>query len=699
MSIEDLRNMSIEELKSNEKFMSEVAKEYESTLEEFLSSPPKMIEMAINEYLQKYSEINLDIQKKPQNIQDTMEAILQATEKNTVTAEETTKRIQTLQEQVGELQDTVTTLQDTVKKQDAKIDMLQRENNSQSEQIREQGEAFSAMLETKRDDIEYMTKKKTGAKKATIYILTDDKIFDYNKDENGKVGFQQVPIEDKEILETLKRGEVCQKDNKVYVPVIDTDKKVIGVVVGEDVPSIDNFVDVVQNQDNVRGKAILGNVQVKYSEVKAMIAEEQAKIAEEKAKTDEMTGLLNKAGKEEYIKKELIESAKKGESIATIMIDGDNFKSINDTYGHVAGDTVLKKWAEIMMECASEIMKKYSSDKVEVDVKVFRVGGDEAQAFVKINDQQENGENKVYIGAITYELAEMIRRKVAETKIEVINSESRKYEQVNTTISVGVAKVDTQNLTEDNVMEKMESVQLDVEERLKDAKSGTGKKIVGRPELKKNVTSTTPEVDQDVVDALMQESPDKILAIIQAEKKVFDKVKENVDRIPSDKFSYLIENCEPFREAMIIKFTELMKLSPEQIHKLMEESRNYLSLAEKYAGNIPRETFDYLIENCKPFHDWIERPSENLNNGTNDKETEQEQTGATVADPGYVPEASAEKIMTEMVEDELDVPAQEPGHSIAEASKQNEKYIPNKKSVDAKRGNKPHGKDDQSRGL
>ena len=38
MSIEELRNMSIEELKSNEEFMSEVAKEYESTLEEFLSS-------------------------------------------------------------------------------------------------------------------------------------------------------------------------------------------------------------------------------------------------------------------------------------------------------------------------------------------------------------------------------------------------------------------------------------------------------------------------------------------------------------------------------------------------------------------------------------------------------------------------------------------------------------------------------------
>lgn len=641
MSIEDLRNMSIEELKSNEKFMSEVAKEYESTLEEFLSSPPKMIEMAINECLQKYSEINLDVQKKPQNIQDTMEAILQATEKNTVTAEETTKRIQTLQEQVGELQDTVTTLQDTVKKQDAKIDMLQRENNSQSEQLREQGEAFSAMLETKRDDIEYMTKKKTGAKKATIYILTDDKIFDYNKDENGKVGFQQVPIEDKEILETLKRGEVCQKDNKVYVPVIDTGKKVIGAVLGEDVPSIDNFVDVVQNQDNVQGRAILGNVQVKYSEVKAM-------IAETKAKTDEMTGLLNKAGKEEYIKKELIESAKKGESIATIMIDGDNFKSINDTYGHVAGDTVLKKWAEIMMECASEIMKKYSSDKVEVDVKVFRVGGDEAQAFVKINDQQENGENKVYIGAITYELAEMIRKKVAETKIEVINSESRKYEQVNTTISVGIAKVDTQNLTEDNVMEKIKSAELDADEGLKSAKkgfkrakSGTDAKIVGRPKLAKNVTSTTPEVGKDVVDALMQESPDEILAIIQAETNVFDMVKENIDRIPSDKFSYLIENCKPFR-------------------------------------------------------DWIERPSENLNNGTNDKEMEQKQTGETVADPGYVPEESTMETLEGIVAGEkTDVPAQEPGdtYSIAEASQQDKKYIPNEKIVDAQRGNKPHGKD------
>ncbi|MBQ2824043.1 MAG: diguanylate cyclase [Oscillospiraceae bacterium] len=81
---------------------------------------------------------------------------------------------------------------------------------------------------------------------------------------------------------------------------------------------------------------------------------------------DALTGLWNRA----YTEEKVGEMLKNGTKGALFMMDMDNFKAINDNYGHIAGDNTLKKFGETLCKFAGEN-----------DV-VCRIGGDEFMTFV-----------------------------------------------------------------------------------------------------------------------------------------------------------------------------------------------------------------------------------------------------------------------------------------------------------------------------
>ncbi|HBT47490.1 MAG TPA: GGDEF domain-containing protein [Peptococcaceae bacterium] len=72
---------------------------------------------------------------------------------------------------------------------------------------------------------------------------------------------------------------------------------------------------------------------------------------EEEAKTDFLTGFLNKRALGFALVEELQRAATYGYPVSVIFIDLDDFKSYNDTFGHLAGDVVLQKAAEIIKSC------------------------------------------------------------------------------------------------------------------------------------------------------------------------------------------------------------------------------------------------------------------------------------------------------------------------------------------------------------
>lgn len=69
---------------------------------------------------------------------------------------------------------------------------------------------------------------------------------------------------------------------------------------------------------------------------------------EEAARTDPLTGLPNRRAIEEWAARQLRGAARHGFSLWVVVGDIDSFKTINDTFGHDAGDVVLKTFAELL---------------------------------------------------------------------------------------------------------------------------------------------------------------------------------------------------------------------------------------------------------------------------------------------------------------------------------------------------------------
>jgi two-component system, cell cycle response regulator len=76
--------------------------------------------------------------------------------------------------------------------------------------------------------------------------------------------------------------------------------------------------------------------------------ESQNRLLKELALTDALTGLPNRRAVEDWAKGQLSAAVRHGFSFSVVIADLDNFKVVNDTYGHDAGDTVLKEFAGIL---------------------------------------------------------------------------------------------------------------------------------------------------------------------------------------------------------------------------------------------------------------------------------------------------------------------------------------------------------------
>ncbi len=68
------------------------------------------------------------------------------------------------------------------------------------------------------------------------------------------------------------------------------------------------------------------------------------------ASYDQLTGILNRRGFDMEMRRELSIAARENRPLVVCVFDLDKFKMINDTYGHVAGDIVLRSFADMMQK-------------------------------------------------------------------------------------------------------------------------------------------------------------------------------------------------------------------------------------------------------------------------------------------------------------------------------------------------------------
>jgi len=139
--------------------------------------------------------------------------------------------------------------------------------------------------------------------------------------------------------------------------------------------------------------------------------EEKLKEAKKEAKTDDLTNMLNKKALNDELEKQEQFFKRHNRNYSVIFFDIDHFKNVNDTYGHDAGDVILKS--------VGLVLNRYSRD---IDI-VGRFGGEEFVIIAPDTDKD---------GAYTF--AEKIRKIIQKTKFMY------KKTRINITISGGVAE-------------------------------------------------------------------------------------------------------------------------------------------------------------------------------------------------------------------------------------------------------------------
>ncbi len=85
-------------------------------------------------------------------------------------------------------------------------------------------------------------------------------------------------------------------------------------------------------------------------------------IEAEKAKTDQLTGLYNRHSFDAQCKN-LISQLQPSQHVALAMIDIDYFKKYNDNYGHLEGDRVLVKVAELLSDCGADVVVRFGGEE------------------------------------------------------------------------------------------------------------------------------------------------------------------------------------------------------------------------------------------------------------------------------------------------------------------------------------------------
>jgi len=118
------------------------------------------------------------------------------------------------------------------------------------------------------------------------------------------------------------------------------------------------------------------------------------------AVTDELTGLFNHRRFQEVMTQEVERARRYGQEMGLIMLDIDNFKRVNDTYGHLQGDMVLREVARVLRQSSREIDEP------------ARYGGEEMAVALPQTDLE---------GA--YRFAERVRRRIEALDLPLLDGD------------------------------------------------------------------------------------------------------------------------------------------------------------------------------------------------------------------------------------------------------------------------------------
>jgi diguanylate cyclase (GGDEF)-like protein len=151
--------------------------------------------------------------------------------------------------------------------------------------------------------------------------------------------------------------------------------------------------------------------------------QKQTALLQFQATHDSLTGLWNRKAILEMLGREWALTARAQSSLAIMMLDADHFKQVNDTYGHLAGDAVLRTISE-------RIRKSVRGSEL-----IGRYGGEEFLIVLPGSDEVQVGE-----------IAERVRQAIAEEPVRIDQG------FLAVTVSIGTAIIEPLSDTEKDAL-------------------------------------------------------------------------------------------------------------------------------------------------------------------------------------------------------------------------------------------------------
>lgn len=207
-----------------------------------------------------------------------------------------------------------------------------------------------------------------------------------------------------------------------FVESIDSSNELLGVV-----EKLNRQVRLYQVESE-HSKKLARNKQI---ELESVIAQ-----ATEVAQTDALTILFNRRAIIRELQKEVLRAERYSMMLSVSILDVDHFKDINDTYGHPAGDEVLRQVSERLR------------DGVRHPDIVGRYGGEEFIILLPNSDARAAAEQ-----------AARLCKQMNETPIQV------KEKMIQVTLSIGVAQLRNGQDTWDNLLSRADNAMYEAKKR------------------------------------------------------------------------------------------------------------------------------------------------------------------------------------------------------------------------------------------
>ncbi len=218
--------------------------------------------------------------------------------------------------------------------------------------------------ETPRDDLAFCTRAILEEEPLLVPDTTQDKRFANNPLVTNKPFIRFYAGYPLSLSKDIRVGTLCVMDH------------VSRELSSEDLEILHDLAKMVESE----------LVAVALSEVQISLIQELGEL-ERVAMLDSLTRLWNRLGIDTLLHREWEYAVRKKSTVAIVMVDFDNFKPINDTYGHLVGDEVLQGCSRLILSSlrSSDVVGRWGGD----EFLMILPGADEQQASMILKRIQE----------------------------------------------------------------------------------------------------------------------------------------------------------------------------------------------------------------------------------------------------------------------------------------------------------------------